>query len=123
VTHLRTMMLEELQARNYADTTIRHYLRFVERLAQHFGKSPDKLGPEHLRTYQAYLLKKRKLAPATVEHLITATATNARGFLLPPNRKRLAPANRRPRTSCASRFRCWLAVIQALPTESWKMRV
>jgi integrase/recombinase XerD len=72
VTHLRTMMLEELQRRNYADTTIRHYLRFVERLAQHFGKSPDKLGPEHLRTYQVYLLKKRKLAPVTVEHHISA---------------------------------------------------
>jgi hypothetical protein len=57
MTRLRKIMLEELQRRNYADTTIRHYLRFVERFAQHFGKSPDKLGSDHLRTYQAYLLK------------------------------------------------------------------
>jgi Phage integrase, N-terminal SAM-like domain len=55
------MMLEELQRRNYADRTIRRYLRFVERFAQHFGKSPDKLGPDHLRSYQAYLLRERKL--------------------------------------------------------------
>jgi len=72
MTRLRKIMLEELQRRNYADATIRHYLRFVERFAQHFGKSPDKLGSDHLRTYQAYLLKQRKLAPATVEHHISA---------------------------------------------------
>jgi hypothetical protein len=30
VTHLRKMMLDELQLRNYAQNTIRHYLRAVE---------------------------------------------------------------------------------------------
>ena len=34
--------------------------------ARHFGKSPDKLGPDELRTYQAYLLRDRKLAVGTV---------------------------------------------------------
>ena len=57
MTRLRKMMLEELERRNYSESTTRRYLRFVERFAQHFGKSPDKLGPDHLRTYQAYLLK------------------------------------------------------------------
>jgi site-specific recombinase XerD len=66
------MMLEELERRNYSKGTIRHYLRFVERFAQHFGKSPDKLGPEHLRSYQAYLLKERKLCPGSVEHHVAA---------------------------------------------------
>jgi integrase/recombinase XerD len=68
MTHLRKIMLEELQRRNYANTTICRYLRFVERFAQHFGKSPDKLGPEHLRTYQVYLLKQRKLSVGSVEN-------------------------------------------------------
>jgi integrase/recombinase XerD len=72
VTHLRKMMLEELQRRNYSDRTVRYYLRFVERFSQHFGKSPDKLGLEHLRTYQAYLLKERKLEPGSVENHIAA---------------------------------------------------
>ena len=47
--HLRKTMLEELQRRNYSDSTIRHYLGFVERFAHHFDKSPDKLGPDHMR--------------------------------------------------------------------------
>jgi site-specific recombinase XerD len=66
------MMLEELERRNYSAATIRHYLSFVERFAQHFGTSPDKLGPEHLRRYQAYLLKERKLCPGTVENHVAA---------------------------------------------------
>jgi integrase/recombinase XerD len=65
-------MLEELQRRNYSDATIRHYLHFVEEFARHFGKSPDKLGLDQLRSYQAYLLKQRKLAPGTVENHVSA---------------------------------------------------
>ena len=38
MTHLRKMMLEELERRNYSQATTRRYLRFVERFAQHFGK-------------------------------------------------------------------------------------
>jgi len=72
VTHLRKIMLEELERRNYSERTMRHYLRFVERFAKHFGKSPDKLGPDHLRSYQAYLLKERKLCPGTVENHVAA---------------------------------------------------
>jgi site-specific recombinase XerD len=66
------MMLEELERRNYSQGTTRRYLRFVERFAQHFGKSPDKLGPDHLRSYQAYLLRERKLCPGSVENHVAA---------------------------------------------------
>jgi site-specific recombinase XerD len=66
------MMLEELERRNYSKGTIRYYLRFVERFAQHFGKPPDKLGPENLRSYQAYLLRERKLCPGSVEQHVAA---------------------------------------------------
>ena len=72
MTHLRKMMLEELERRNYSDKTIRYYVRFVERFAQHFGKSPDKLGLEQVRSYQSYLLKQRRLSPGSVEHHISA---------------------------------------------------
>jgi integrase/recombinase XerD len=72
VTQLRRMMLEELERRNYSAGTTLRYLRYVERFAEHFGKSPDKLSPDHLRTYQAYLLKVRKLGPGTVENHVAA---------------------------------------------------
>ena len=65
-------MLEELERRNYSEGTTLRYLRYVERFAQHFGKSPDKLCPDHLRIYQAYLLKVRKLDPGTVECHVSA---------------------------------------------------
>ena len=72
MTRLRKMMLEELERRNYSAGTTRRYLRFVERFAQHFGKSPDQLGPDHLRSYQAYLLRERKLCPGSVENHVAA---------------------------------------------------
>ena len=72
MTRLRKLMLEELERRNYSAGTTRRYLRFVERFAEHFHKSPDKLGPDHLRSYQAYLLKVRKLDPGTVENHVAA---------------------------------------------------
>ncbi len=58
-------MLEELQRRNYSATTIRQYLNVAADFAKHFGKSLDKLGPEHLRSYQAHLLRDRKLVVST----------------------------------------------------------
>jgi integrase/recombinase XerD len=72
VTRLRKMMLEELQRRNYSAITTRNYLRVVTEFAKYFGKSPDKLGPNELRTYQAYLLTERKLTPGTVVNRVAA---------------------------------------------------
>jgi integrase/recombinase XerD len=72
VTRLRKMMLEELQRRNYSAITTRNYLRVVAEFAKYFGKSPDKLGLNELRTYQAYLLRERKLTPGTVVNQVAA---------------------------------------------------
>ena len=66
MTQLRQKMLEELQGRNYSDRTAHSYVRIVAAFAKHFGRSPDKLGPDELRSYQAYLLQERKLAVNTV---------------------------------------------------------
>jgi len=42
VTHLKKMMLEELQRRNYAETTIDSYIHAVEDFSRHFNCSPDR---------------------------------------------------------------------------------
>lgn len=72
MTRLRKMMLEELQRRNYSEITTRKYLKVVSDFAKHFGRSPDKLGPNELRSYQAYLLKERKLTPGTAVNCVAA---------------------------------------------------
>jgi integrase/recombinase XerD len=55
-------MLEELQRRNYSQSTIESYLHGVEDFARYFGKSPDLLDQEHIRQYQLHLVNDRKLA-------------------------------------------------------------
>jgi integrase/recombinase XerD len=57
VTRLRRMMLDELERRTYAEITTRKYLWVVTDFAKYFGKSPDKLGPNELRSYQAICSK------------------------------------------------------------------
>src|SRR4051812_16977473 len=66
VSHLRQRMIEELQRRNFAETTIRLYVHGVEHFSQYFHLSPDQLGPEHILKYQAMLLSKLKFSPNTV---------------------------------------------------------
>ena len=66
MTHLRKMMLEELQRLNYSQSTIRHYVRTVEDFARRFRCSPDRLGPRNIREYQVELFQKRKLSPGSV---------------------------------------------------------
>lgn len=67
MTRLRKLMLDELQRRNYAQNTVRSYIKAVEDFARHFGKPPERLGPEHIREYQVHLFRDRKLAASTVE--------------------------------------------------------
>jgi len=44
VNQLRQLMIEELQRRNFAATTIRTYLHGVAHFSRHFRRSPDQLG-------------------------------------------------------------------------------
>jgi integrase/recombinase XerD len=72
VTHLRQAMLDELHRRNFAPTTITAYLKAVEQFTRHFKRRPDCLNHTHLRAYQAYLLRDRKLMPRTVRLHVAA---------------------------------------------------
>jgi len=60
------------QRRNYSHRTAKTYIRIVREFAEHFHQSPDKLGPEQIRQYQAHLFQTKKLAPATVSQYVSA---------------------------------------------------
>src|SRR5260370_27908561 len=72
MTALRERMLEELRLRNFTPRTIRTYTATVAEFARYFHRSPDKLGPEHVRIYQLYLLNERKLAWHSIQVHVSA---------------------------------------------------
>jgi site-specific recombinase XerD len=68
-------VLEGLERRNYSQATAHAYVAAIRRFATHFGRSPEKLGPSHIREYQLQQFQ-RNLSPHTV-----ATETAALRFL------------------------------------------
>ena len=62
MTELRRRMIEELRLRNYSPNTITVYIRCVAQFAQHFRVSPDRLGPEHIRQHQLFLVQQKKVS-------------------------------------------------------------
>jgi site-specific recombinase XerD len=59
-------MTEDMQVRNLSPHTQTSYVQQVSLFARHFNKSPEKLGPEEIRTYQVYLTNEKKLAAGSV---------------------------------------------------------
>jgi len=72
MTALRQRMLEDMKIRNFALNTQDSYLRQVSQFARHFGKSPDLLAQEEIRSYQIYLTQEKKLAPGSVTIAVSA---------------------------------------------------
>src|SRR5260370_16891342 len=65
-------MLADLQRRHYSEATTQRYIRLVERFAQYFHCSPDRLGTRHIREYQAQLFTVQKLSPGSVTNHLCA---------------------------------------------------
>ncbi len=72
MTHLRKITLEELERRNYSETTTRAYLHAIEDFARYFKRPPDQLGPEEIREFTAHMFRVRKLADNTVGQRVAA---------------------------------------------------
>jgi len=51
---LRRRMIEDMQVRNLSPVTQRCYVHAVAKFAQHFNRSPDRLGLEEVRAYQIH---------------------------------------------------------------------
>ncbi len=60
MTPLRQRMIEDLTIRNYSPRTIKVYIDRLAKFAQHFGQSPDRLGPAHIREFQLFLVQTKQ---------------------------------------------------------------
>ena len=60
MTELRQRYLEDLRLRNYSPRTLKTYVECVSHFARYFKRSPEELGPEHIRQYQLYLVDEKK---------------------------------------------------------------
>lgn len=97
MTPLRQRMLEDMSIRNLAENTQSAYLQQVAAYSRYFGRSPEQLGPEEIRTYQLYLMEERALTPSSI-----CVATGALRFLYKVTLKRSwaveeIPIPKRPR--------------------------
>src|SRR6185369_7835230 len=72
VSALRQRMIDDMTVRNFAPNTQVSYLHQVNLFARHFDKSPERLGPEEIRTYQIYLAKERHAAVGTRSVAVSA---------------------------------------------------
>jgi site-specific recombinase XerD len=60
VAPLRQRMIEDMKVRNFSRDTEKCYIDRVAKFAQHFGRSPELLGPEEIRAYQVYLVEQKQ---------------------------------------------------------------
>ena len=95
VTHLRQKMLDELQRRNYSQNTVYTYLHAIEDFSRYFHRTPDRLGPDHIRQYQAYLFRERKLQAGTIA-CCTALAFSLRHDAATHVSRRIHPISQAP---------------------------
>jgi hypothetical protein len=68
-------MIEDMQLRNLAAGTQKHYISLVAGFAKYFGTSPENLDIEAVRQYQLYLLNERKLSPDAVNSFMAGLAS------------------------------------------------
>jgi integrase/recombinase XerD len=58
MTPLRKRYIEDLRLKNFSPNTIHVYVEAVAKFARHFGRSPDKLGPEEIRQFLVHLVER-----------------------------------------------------------------
>jgi integrase/recombinase XerD len=72
MTPLRQRFVEDLQVRNYSPRTVQCYVHHVASFAKHFGKSPEKMGPEEIHQYQVYLVNEKKASWCSFNQAVCA---------------------------------------------------
>ena len=96
MTPLRQRMLEDMQLRNFASGTQKHYIGHVAGFARHFGRSPEQLDLDSVREYQLYLLNERRLSVEAVNQFVSAVKFLYQVTLEMPWTNEYFPRARRP---------------------------
>ena len=98
MTPLRQRFLDDLRLRNYSPRTLDVYVRAVARFARHFGRSPEVLGPEDVRTYQLHLLQHDHASWCRFNQTVCALRFLYRVTLGRPEVVTMIPFGKRPKT-------------------------
>jgi integrase/recombinase XerD len=72
MTPLRRRMIEDMRIRNLSPHTQRAYVEQVSRFARHFGRPPELLGRDEIRSWQIYLIEERRLAASSISVAVAA---------------------------------------------------
>jgi len=97
LTPLRQRFIDDLRLRNYAQRTIETYVGRIVAFAKHFGRSPDLLGPEEVRTFQLHLLE-RRVSWSSFNQAVCALRFLYGTTLGRPEQLPLIPYGKRPKT-------------------------
>jgi site-specific recombinase XerD len=65
-------MIDDMRVRNLSGNTQRLYVDRVAKFARYFGKSPELLGPEDVRTYQVYLIHQKRASSSMLQQTVCA---------------------------------------------------
>ena len=72
MTPLRKRMMEDMQLHGFSKGTQKVYVSAIRRMAEHYGKSPDRITEEELRQYFLYLTNEKQASRSTCTILICA---------------------------------------------------
>jgi len=97
MTPLRQRFIDDLRLRNYAQRTIETYVGRIVAFAKHFGRSPDLLGPQEVRTFQLHLLE-RHVSWSSFNQTVCALRFLYGTTLGRPEQLPMIPYGKRPKT-------------------------
>jgi site-specific recombinase XerD len=96
MTPLRQRFIDDLRLRNYAPRTIETYVGRIVAFAKYFGRSPELLGPEDVRTFQLHLLE-RQVSWSSFNQAVCALRFLYGTTLGRPEQLPLIPYGKRPK--------------------------
>src|SRR4051794_5127055 len=72
MTPLRRRMIEDMKLKNLSPRTIQVYTGRVAAFARHFGRSPEALGREEVRSFLLYLVQEKHVSWSVFNQTVAA---------------------------------------------------